>query len=95
MPSSVALPVGLVVNEWVTNAIKYAFPAGRSGTILVHLARARDSLRIEVRDDGIGMDEAAPEGVGSRLIPSLVAAVNGRVELLIDGGAIRSVIVPQ
>jgi two-component sensor histidine kinase len=51
-----AVPVGLMLNELVTNALKYAFPGGRAGRLLVQLAASADGqLEIRVQDDGIGL----------------------------------------
>lgn len=94
VPSATALPIGLVVNEWVTNAIKYAF-AQDSGTIAVRLACAPDTIRVEVRDDGIGMTGDRPGGVGSRLILGLAEAVSGEVETLVAAGTTRILTLPK
>jgi PAS domain S-box-containing protein len=52
---NVAMPVGLLVNELLTNAFKYAFPRGEDGTLTVECARADDeSYRVVVSDDGCG-----------------------------------------
>jgi PAS domain S-box-containing protein len=52
-----AVPCALVVSELVTNALKHAFPADRSGTIRVRLERQPEGrLRLTVSDDGVGLD---------------------------------------
>lgn len=56
LPVDRAIPVGLILNELMTNAIKHAFPDRRSGTLRVILRReGRDELLLGVADDGIGM----------------------------------------
>ena len=51
-----AVPVGLMLNELVTNALKYAFPDGRAGRLLVQLTVAADGqIQIRVQDDGVGL----------------------------------------
>ena len=57
-----ALPCGLIVTELVQNALKYAFPNGRRGTITVSLGReVEGTLSLVVMDDGVGLP-AVPDG---------------------------------
>jgi two-component sensor histidine kinase len=51
------IPIGLIVNELVTNALKYAFQAGQQGHIVIGLNQEGNALRLFVRDDGKGMGE--------------------------------------
>src|SRR5476649_2510949 len=51
-----AIPIGLIVNELVTNAVKYAFPGETKGTVLVTLKRMPGELRLTVADDGQGFN---------------------------------------
>ena len=70
-----AIALGLIVNELFTNAVKYAFPGERGGTIRVGLELAVDIVRVEVADDGIGIDPDLPErstSMGMSLIKLLV-----------------------
>ena len=91
--AATALTIGLVVNEWVTNAVKYAFPDG-AGAIAVTLARSPGRVMVEVRDDGIGIDPHQSGGTGSRLMASLVGALNGTSTVRADGGTRCVLTVP-
>jgi two-component sensor histidine kinase len=53
---TLAVPLGLIINEAITNAFKYAFPEGRAGTITVHLKRIEEaSYALVIADDGVGL----------------------------------------
>lgn len=72
LPTDRAIPIGLIVNELVTNAFKYAFPSDTRGAVTVTLRREQGNLCLMVADDGIGIDpERADSGLGSRLITAL------------------------
>ncbi len=56
LPITQAIPCGLIVNELITNALKYAFPDGRSGAVSVTLTVADDEqITLTVSDDGVGL----------------------------------------
>jgi len=82
-----SMACGLIVNELVTNAVKYAFPGGRRGTIHVSLSEGADGERVlEVKDDGRGLDGPLParsRSLGMSLIATLARQLRGRHE--IDG----------
>jgi len=78
LPADRAVPIGLIVNELVTNAFKYAFPAARQGTVTVRMERRPPSeLSLEVSDNGIGCPDDATEGLGSNLVRLLVQQLGG------------------
>jgi two-component sensor histidine kinase len=54
--SDEAVPLALIITEAVTNAVKYAFPEDRSGTVSVTVERDGETLTLTIRDDGIGID---------------------------------------
>ena len=63
-PLDQAIPCGLILNEWVSNAMKYAFEGRESGTISVGLKAVdvegkpeEEEIQIEVKDDGVGLPE--------------------------------------
>jgi two-component sensor histidine kinase len=91
-PFSLAAPLGLVMNELATNAIKYAFPDGRSGRIELSLripSPDRGEAELEVRDDGIG-STWPPEkpGLGTAIVQSFVDKIAGTVSYSLEGGSV-------
>ncbi len=78
-PPQKALSIGLIVNELVTNALKYAFPEDRAGTIRVQLRRIDGIFELLVRDDGIGSTGDVHPGLGTRLVNVLAAQIGGSV----------------
>jgi chemotaxis protein methyltransferase CheR len=81
LPTDRAIPIGLIVNELVTNALKYAFPHDAKGTVMVSLKRVPGELRLTVADDGKGVDpRRADSGLGGRLIEGFTQQLGGQVE---------------
>lgn len=88
---NVAMPAGLVVNELFTNALKYAFPDGKGGTILLHSLTENGNCTVTIADDGIGL----PEGVewpargklGSLIVKSLRENAHAEVDVQSVQGA--------
>ncbi|MGQ7794614.1 sensor histidine kinase [Faunimonas sp. B44] len=82
-----AFPLGIVLTELITNAVKYAFPHGRSGMILVHARRSQPGrVEIVVRDNGVGMTSYREGSLGYGLVRSLVKQIGGEVEVQGDAG---------
>ena len=83
LPPAQAVPLGLIVNELVTNASKYAFTDGRPGTISVELQREEEQLRLTVTDDGVGMASGnGRAGSGRMLVEALTQQLAGRLRTL-------------
>jgi PAS domain S-box-containing protein len=81
LPTDRAIPIGLIVNELITNAVKYAFPDKTKGTITVTLKRVPGELRLTVADDGQGLDpRRADSGLGGRLVDGFARQLGGEVE---------------
>ncbi len=78
-----AVPIGLIVNELLTNALKYAFPEDKNGTIQISLSQSTpETLTLKVADNGVGkVAGLAPRGTGfgSQLIQLLTQQLNGRM----------------
>ncbi|MCB8840204.1 sensor histidine kinase [Aurantimonas sp. VKM B-3413] len=77
-----AIPIALIVNELVTNALKYAYPEGTAGPIVLTLKEVPDGmLELCVADEGVGFDgQAIKPGLGSRLVRTMAAQLGGRFE---------------
>jgi len=65
VPADVAVPIGIIVNELVTNSLKYAFPHEQSGTISVKFHQDGEYI-VTVEDNGVGCD-TEPKGLGTTL----------------------------
>jgi PAS domain S-box-containing protein len=78
-----AIPCGIIINELVSNALKYAFPEGSGGTITVEFSQHDQEIRLAVVDDGVGMpgslDFQSTESLGLRLVNLLVEQVAGQL----------------
>jgi two-component sensor histidine kinase len=77
--SEQAVPIALILNELVTNSLKYAFPDGRPGHIHVEL-HANGEVLLSVSDNGIGIRTQQPEGVGSRVVSLLTQQLGGTID---------------
>ncbi|WP_456440667.1 tetratricopeptide repeat-containing sensor histidine kinase [Psychroserpens sp.] len=85
-----AVPIGLIVNELITNALKYAFPEDSKGKIEISLTQSNpEILTLKVVDNGIGKTVGtAPKGTGfgSQLIKLLTQQLNGNMEETHENG---------
>lgn len=86
-----ALPLGLIVNELLTNSFKYAFPGNRKGTIHVSLLPGEnDRWALMIRDDGIGLTKdftaTGNNSMGSQIVQILVEQIEADFEVKGNGG---------
>jgi two-component sensor histidine kinase len=79
LPVERTIPVGLIVNELVTNAFKHAFVSQRKGHVSIALRRGRNYL-LSVTDNGKGSPKSAASGLGSQLVELLVRQLEGSLE---------------
>lgn len=94
----VAIPLGLIVTEALTNAFKYAFPNGQTGTITIGMTVEGEMATVFVRDDGVGLDQEAGEeasGLGTTLMRGLAQQIGGELRMISDGGTIVEVVLPK
>ncbi len=83
-----AIPCGMILNELLSNALKYAFPNGRSGEIRVSLQQHEGCIRLAVEDTGVGLPESLRHGgIGLRIVHILARQLRGSIEITSDQGA--------
>ena len=80
-----SIPLGLIVNELITNSIKHAFPEGRNGEINIDFHTKDDYYEFIVKDNGIGfpedLDFRNTDSLGLLIVNSLTEQINGKIEL--------------
>ena len=90
-----AVPVGLIVNELITNSLKYAFPNKQLGNIRVSLIDlGNDMLQLRIADNGIGKTlntKAQGTGFGTQLVDLLTRQIEGTLQQEIDNGTVISI----
>lgn len=94
-----AVPVGLLLNELISNCLKHGFPNGRTGEIsirLEHLAEPARHVRLEISDNGIGLpaDLSIPTTVslGLKLVTTLASQIDGIFKLESRNGTHASLV---
>jgi len=85
-----SVPLGLIVNELLTNSMKYAFPGDRSGEIELEFSCSGDEYLLRVADNGVGfpedLDYKNSSSLGLQLVTSLTEQINGKISLLNKNG---------
>jgi PAS domain S-box-containing protein len=94
-----AIPCGLILNELMTNALKHAFPGGRTGTLRVVLRRdGDDRAALIVEDDGVGvppeLERPARDSMGFRLVRALAKELRGELRVRRNPGTSVGVFFP-
>ncbi|MDO9549526.1 MAG: PAS domain S-box protein [Methanoregula sp.] len=93
-----AIPVGLILNELISNILQHAFPDEREGEITISAHKTDGALNISVSDNGIGLPEKLDwrelQTVGLRLAISLVDQLDGTIELDRSAGTAFKIVVP-
>jgi len=86
LPTDESISLGVVATELVTNAFKYAYPAGQSGDIRVMLRKLPEGrAELVVQDDGVGLGATVRPGgtgLGSKIITAMAAALKTNVEYM-------------
>ncbi len=95
-----ALPSALIINELLTNALKYAFPSERNGMIQVTIKRMpKNSVNIVVSDDGVGipddLDINNPKTLGLEIVRALTMQLHGKLSLERENGTTFSILFPM
>jgi PAS domain S-box-containing protein len=94
-----AIPCGLIINELVSNAYKYAFPKGEGGEIKVRFAEDNaNSLRLVVQDTGVGfpgnVNPEESDSLGLKLVRSLTEQLGGVLNYRTQNGFLCQITIP-
>lgn len=81
-----SIPCGLIINELVSNSLKYAFQGREKGVVVISFSKLADGkLKLIVADDGIGLPEGFDienaESLGLQLVTTLVTQISGKMEI--------------
>ncbi|MBR9917081.1 tetratricopeptide repeat protein [bacterium] len=80
-----AIPIGLILNELITNAFKYAFKEDRAGVLQIVLKDRGEMLHLEVKDNGVGLpagfDLAGADSFGLKLVNSLATKIQADLNI--------------
>lgn len=87
-----AIPLGLITNELISNSLKHAFPAPRSGVIEIEIKRIdTNNYELIVNDNGIGLPDGfnieESKSLGLKLVSVLVEQINGNIIINSNNGA--------
>lgn len=80
-----SIPCGLIINEIVSNSLKYAFPSNRDGIIFVNLKKDKHKVTIEAGDNGVGFPETLDikktQTLGLQLVDTLIEQIGGTLTI--------------
>ncbi|HFA50061.1 MAG TPA: tetratricopeptide repeat protein [Bacteroidetes bacterium] len=93
------IPIGLILNELLSNALKHAFPDGREGEIKVNFEKKENALLLQVKDNGVGMSITNPDknknSFGMQLIKAFSKKLNANMEVVEKNGTLVNVFVRE
>lgn len=94
------IPLGLILNELLSNALKHAFPEEQKGKISINFRKEQDQFLLEVKDNGIGFDTAAENGpsggFGYHLIRAFTKKIHGQLTVTqLEGSCVRLLFSPK
>ena len=91
LSTQVAVPLGLVVNELITNSLKYAYNGRADGVLYVSLRNEPEKMTLVIADDGPGIDPDAQvdSGLGQKLIDAFATQLGGKISVESDQAGTR------
>ena len=99
LDSKIVFPAGIIINELITNSLKYAFPQGKEGRILVSFKKCGEkNVRLTIEDNGIGIAKEAAVGdafgFGLNLVRTLATQIGGNLEIVREAGTRHEITFP-
>lgn len=94
-----AIPCGLILNEVVTNALKYAYPAGCAGEVVVELAETPGEIQLRISDHGVGLPKGLnwqnAKSLGLRIVSVLAEQLGATLSITSESGVKFSLNIPK
>lgn len=93
-----ALPIGLLINEIITNSFKYAFKNRSKGKIVIALAEKNGDIHLDIGDDGVGMNKgefSSQTSLGQKLIETLLAQLEAEYSIDFEEGLMYRIRFPR
>jgi len=98
LPLDQSVPIGLIVNELLTNAVKHAFPEKRKGKITISLSKQSNTCILQIQDNGVGMlneiDFENPDTLGLKLVSILTEQLEGTIQSYKQKGTLIKLMFP-
>lgn len=82
------VPLALIINELITNSIKYAFENKKEALIVISIDKKENTLFVDYKDNGSGGVKLNSKGIGSKLIKALTQQLKGTYEIVEDNGVL-------
>ncbi|HMN91003.1 MAG TPA: ATP-binding protein [Saprospiraceae bacterium] len=93
------IPLGLIINELISNTLKYAFPNGRAGKMYIALKQETKALRLRIADNGKGLppnfDMHNLKSLGFRLVKAFTQKLEGELNIQSEQGVIIDIYIPN
>lgn len=89
------IPIGIIVNEMVTNSILHAFPNKYNPTLNLNIYMQGDDIVINYSDNGMGLNNSYQDGLGFEIIYLLVEQLNGQIRLEDNNGLHIKINIPK
>ena len=97
MDSQLIFPIGIIINEIITNSFKHAFSGRSDGVIFISLQSYGNTLKLLIKDDGVGIPDSfdikTAKGFGLSLVNILVQQMNGSLEIIKSGGTEYRIVI--
>jgi two-component sensor histidine kinase len=90
-----AIPLALVLNEAITNSVKYAFPGNRLGEISIRMRQTDENIELIIMDNGVGMakvtEDTDLDSLGLKLMRGLVEEISGEIQFENNSGTVITI----